>query len=132
MVIATDNHGAKSESRFTYFSTVDAPTDTFAKAAPGDGAMDIPTSPSLSWGLTLRGASYEYCYDSTINNSCDGSWTSVGPETSVRLSRLSGQTQYEWQVRAVTQDGLVYANDGSWWRLSTTNLYLAMLPILTK
>jgi len=88
----------------------------FGKLAPANGSV-IPPSPSttLSWETSGGALSYEYCVDTTNNNSCDTGWVSTGTATSATASLPSGTTTYFWQVRARTSAGTTEANAGTWW-----------------
>ncbi len=72
---------------FWSFTTGSAP-GAFAKTAPANGATGVSTSPTLSWGTASGATGYEYCYDTSNDNTCS-SWTSSGASTSVALSGLS-------------------------------------------
>jgi hypothetical protein len=100
------------------FTTMPLP-GAFGKTAPANGAIDQPTDLSLSWGTSPDAVSYEYCYDTVNNNSCDGSWTDVGTSTSTNLSGLDMGASYFWQVRAVNPEGSTQADGGSWWGFTT-------------
>jgi hypothetical protein len=91
---------------------------SFSKTSPANGAPNQPTNPTLSWGSSSGAASYEYCYDSTNNNACDGNWTSTGSNTSVNLSGLINGTTYYWQVQARNAAGPMEAA-GGWWSFTT-------------
>ena len=108
-----------NEGTWWSFATQVALPGTFSKNNPSNGATGQPTNPTLSWGSSSGAASYEYCVDTTNNSSCDGSWTSVGSNTSVGLSGLSNGTTYYWQVRARNATGTRDANGGTWWSFTT-------------
>jgi hypothetical protein len=99
----------------------------FNKASPGNGATGIATAPTLSWNASSGALSYQYCFDLSNDNICNGSggaggtttWTSVGANTSVGISGLNQNTTYFWQVRAVNAGGDTYANSGAWWYFAT-------------
>ena len=96
------------------------PPGAFSKTAPVDGASGIGASTTLSWGAASGATSYEYCYDTTVNSSCAGSWTNVGTATSANISGLTTATLYNWQVRAVNANGNTEANAPTWWTFTTT------------
>jgi hypothetical protein len=104
----------------------------FSKTAPTNGATGLSASPTLSWGTSTGATGYEYCYDTTNDNSCT-SWTSAGTNTSLTLSGLSPDTTYYWQIRANNSSGTTYA-DGSgiaFWSFTTnpaSDVSLAINP----
>lgn len=108
-----------STTAFWSFSTAAPAPGAFGKSAPANGASVQPTTPTLTWAASSGAARYEYCYDTTSNGSCDGTWTSVGTATSAALSGLSAATTYSWQVRAVNATGTTNANSGTWWSFTT-------------
>jgi hypothetical protein len=121
---------AKKDSQITYangsettlwsFTTMTTPPAAFNKSAPANGATDISTSPSLSWGTSTGATSYEYCYDTSNDDDCTG-WSSTGTATSIALSGLSDGTTYYWQVRANNTGGITYANgsETAYWSFTT-------------
>ncbi len=94
----------------------------FSKTAPANGATGQPTSLSLTWGTSADAASYEYCFDTSNNSTCNASWVNVGNLTSAALSGLATGTTYSWQVRAVNTQGNTDANGGTWWTFTTQPL----------
>ncbi len=101
--------------------TLPAP-GAFVKSSPANGAISVAVAPMLSWGLSIDQTDYEYCYDSTINGTCNAAWTSTSNLTSVVLSGLNYSTQYEWQVRAINATDTIEANGGIWWTFTTTSV----------
>jgi hypothetical protein len=89
----------------------------------------VTTSPTLTWGASSDATSYEYCYDTTNNDSCDTSWISAGGSTSVGLSGLTNNRTYYWQVRAINADGTTEADGGTWWTFTARNQTFADVPI---
>ena len=88
---------------------------SFNKSSPVDGATtDQAANLTLSWGSSLGASAYEYCYDTTDDGTCSGTWTSTGNTTSVVLSGLGASTTYYWQVRARNDGGTLGADNGSW------------------
>ena len=81
------------------------PPGAFSKTAPANGTTELSVNPSLSWGSSTNANSYEYCYDTTNNASCDTAWNSVGTATSTVLSGLIERTKYYWQLRAIGSSG---------------------------
>jgi murein DD-endopeptidase MepM/ murein hydrolase activator NlpD len=102
------------------FRTVDLPP-AFAKIGPANGLTGQPTALTLSWQTASTADSYEYCYDTTNNNTCDGNWLAE-PTTSVLISGLAGATNHYWQVRARNMAGTTDANGGAWWSFRTVDL----------
>jgi hypothetical protein len=93
--------------------------EAFTKSGPPNGATNQPVNPTLSWGTSNGAASYEYCYDTTNDGACSGSWTNTGASLSVNLIGLSPGATYHWQVRAVNEGGITYSDNGTWWSFTT-------------
>jgi hypothetical protein len=96
----------------------------FNKLSPVDGAYGPAAGLTLSWESISGADAYEYCYDTTNNDLCDGSWVDMGLATSAAISGLNVSTTYYWQVRATNAVGTTYANGGAgtgtWWALKTS------------
>ncbi len=103
--------------------------DGFEKSSPPN-TTGTPLSPdvTLDWTETLGVSRYEYCVDTTNDQSCDDdNWISTGLDSSVELFDLSSDTVYYWQARAKNQYGYRYANDPDpddemiegWWAFKT-------------
>jgi hypothetical protein len=90
----------------------------FGKSAPANLSAQ-PVNPTLAWAASAGAESYEYCYDTTDNGACDGSWTSAGTSVSAALGGLANSTVYFWQVRAVNAGGTTDADGGTWWSFTT-------------
>jgi Divergent InlB B-repeat domain len=103
------------------FTTGTSSANAFGKTSPANGATGQPSNPTLTWGTSSGASKYQYCVDTTNNNSCDNSWTNVGTATSAVLSGLSLNTTYYWQVRSLDGNGNVIAkaDNGTWWSFST-------------
>lgn len=104
---------------YGYHASGSAP-GAFSKSGPGNGATGVSTSPTLSWGGSSGASSYEYCYDTSNDNACNG-WTPVGSSTSVGLSGLANGATYFWHVRASNATGVTYSQGSStaFWSFST-------------
>lgn len=87
----------------------------FTKYGPGNGASVSSSSVTIVWGSSTGATSYQYCYDTVNNSTCDSSWNYVGTSTMASLSGLSNGTTYYWQARANGSSGSVDANGGTWW-----------------
>ncbi len=83
--------------------------DPFSKVNPLSGSIDQEFNLTLYWEASNFANSYEYCMDTSNDNSCSG-WTSTGGNAYVSLSGLSSELTYYWQVRARNDDGITYAN----------------------
>jgi hypothetical protein len=122
-----------SSNAFWSFTTAVNPPAAFNKTSPGNGAVNQSTSPSLNWSVSSGAISYDYCYDTSNDNTCSN-WTSSGSATSITLDGLADATTYYWQVRANNAGGTVWADWGSWWSFSTSSQkpYLSFLPVILR
>jgi hypothetical protein len=102
-----------SSTAFWSFKT-SPPPGAFNKTAPANNALKQSTNPTLKWGASVGATSYEYCYDTINNNTCDTSWGNT-TLTSAAPSNLNNNTTYYWQVRAVNASGTIEANASVWW-----------------
>jgi len=94
--------------------------ETFSKSYPSSGLSDMPLDVTLSWAAANRAVSYEYCLDTTNNNSCDSIWLNVGTNTSASVTGLAANTTYYWQARAKSSNGKITdANSNTWWSFNT-------------
>lgn len=95
------------------------PPGAFGKSGPANNAVEQPTSVTLSWDASTNAASYEYCYDTTNDNTCTA-WIGAGAAQSAGLSGLSAGTTYYWHVRA-NGSGTTYANGSAmaFWNFTT-------------
>ncbi|GEM_PF-1615567 len=110
-----------SSTAFWSFTTGGVP-GAFNKSSPSNGAANQPTSLTLAWGSSSNASSYEYCYDTSNNNTCNGSWVNNGTSTSVPVSGLSLATTYYWHVRAVNSFGTTYSDSNAWWSFTTGDI----------
>ena len=116
-----NNDGNENPFNFSIQGTGVNPPGAFTKLLPLNGAIEVSTSPALSWSASTQVSRYEYCIDQTPDNACT-TWIDNGTSTTVGLSGLSSVTTYYWHVRAVNIAGTTYA-DGSgtaFWGFTTT------------
>ena len=97
--------------------------EVFSKSSPSNGATNInKNNAQLFWTASAGADRYEVCW-SVNSGSCSGSsssgWTDTGTSTSVKLPKLSGNTTFYWQVRAVNSSGTTVADGGTEWRFAT-------------
>src|SRR5262249_51165883 len=97
---------------------------SLSKSSPGNGSNGQHHVPKLQWGTVSGATSYEYCVDTTNNSVCDGSWISVGTQTSAVVGGLNNATTYFWQVRARNNAGTTEANGGAWWSFTTSPIHV--------
>ncbi len=111
-----------SPTAFWSFTVRPSPPGTFNKISPPNNSLEQSTNPVLSWENSDGATDYEYCYDTTNDNSCTN-WTSNGNNTSKTLSGLSKNTTYYWQTRATNESGTTYANGDqtAFWSFTTHN-----------
>ena len=91
----------------------------FGKISPLDAATNIPQAPTLTWASSMGADDYEYCIDTSDNDTCDATWVFVDGETTAALDNLVFDTTYYWHVRANNSGGTTYADDNGWWVFST-------------
>ena len=101
------------------FTTGDVP-GSFSKWLPGNNSNAEPVILNLSWNSNGSSTdTYQYCLDTTNNNTCDTNWISTGTSTGLTIGSLSPSTPYYWQVRAVNSNGSTEADGGAWWAFTT-------------
>ena len=98
------------------------PPGAFGKSGPANNAVGQPTSVTLSWDASTNATSYEYCYDTTNDNTCS-TWIGAGAAQSVGLSGLSAGTTYYWHIRA-NGSATTYANGSAmaFWNFTTAGV----------
>lgn len=103
------------------FTTLQNPSlpGPFYKLTPADADTNVPVnSLALTWSTSNLATSYQYCYDTVNNNTCDRSWAGASG-LSASVSGLSYDTTYYWQVRAVNAGGTVQADFATWFSFHT-------------
>lgn len=124
----------ETEDTTTYFVT--GPTDppsVFNKIIPTDGSFIFSTNSTLVWETSSPIFNYEYCYDTTDDNSCSY-WIDNGNSPSVSISDLVLGNTYYWHVRAKNTGGVTYSNGSefAFWKFTTSSGFPVYLPIVTK
>lgn len=111
----------RTATRALSIAIVSAPTlpGAFAKSTPKNNAKNLATAVSIGWTASANASSYEYCYDTSNNSACNGTWVSTGTARSASVTALARNTTYYWQVRAVNAAGTTLGNSGTWWKFST-------------
>jgi hypothetical protein len=114
--------------------TVIVPPGAFQRISPVEGAEDLNTNLKLVWEGSGEADGYEYCYDTSNDDACEGdNWVDVGMNTSVSLSGMEINTDYWWQVRAYNEAGQTLAHDPAtqeeWGRFATglNRVYIPMI-----
>jgi hypothetical protein len=133
-LVVTDSLGSSSQPDLVFITAYPgALPAAFGKSSPANGAAAQPTSLTLSWGSSAGAASYQYCLDTSNDNTCSGSWTSTGTSTSAAISGLNQGTAFFWQVRAVNAVGNTQADGETWWSFTTqTQGSRIFIPLLLK
>ncbi|MBI5952879.1 MAG: hypothetical protein HY865_14575 [Chloroflexi bacterium] len=108
-----------------------APPSAFNKTSPVNGATNQPVNVTLSWSESAGAASYEYCYDTTNNNSCT-TWVNNGASTTKLLNGLTHGLTYYWHVRVKNPSGIVYSDTSATAFWSFTIDSLPSAPVLTS
>jgi hypothetical protein len=88
----------------------------FGKSSPGNTTAGLTSDVTLSW-LTLEGATYRVCVDTSNNSACDTGWRTALGWSSIGYAGLANGTYY-WQVLADTSAGTTQADGGAWWSLT--------------
>jgi predicted secreted protein len=98
------------------------PPAAFGKISPDDADHKPLTGIQLDWEDSMGASSYQYCYDTTLDGVCTGSWISTGATSQVGPLNFAGGAAYEWQVKALNSSGTTYADDEVNWTFSTISL----------
>ena len=93
--------------------SVSATPPLFGKLTPANGAIDLGSSVTVQWS-PVADAGYYVCWDTTNNNTCDGTWWPNGAAAARTLTGLPSGT-YDWQIRALRSSGVTDADNGTWW-----------------
>jgi subtilisin-like proprotein convertase family protein len=117
--VAGTTYSSGGASSFWSFTTMPAPV-AFNMSSPANGATGLSSNPTLTWSPSPNAASFEYCIDTTDDDSC-ANWISTGTSTSVALSGLAAGTAHFWHVRAVNGVATVYAGGSAaaFWSFTT-------------
>jgi hypothetical protein len=120
-VDASNNYTYADSNNWWQFTTIQNALlpGAFNKLSPGDAQTDLPVmSLVLTWSVSHLATSYQYCYDTVNNNTCDSSWVGVSG-LSTTVNGLAYDTTYYWQVNAVNASGSVQADYGTWFSFHT-------------
>ena len=117
-VTATNGAGSTVASNAGLtFTTEEAPVTTappgsFSLSSPSNGASDLSTSPTLSWGASSNASNYNVLVSTSSNLSNPIISQSTG-STSLNANGLSYSTTYYWGVTATNSEGgAVASNNG--------------------
>ncbi len=107
-------------------NTASATTDpcmplAFGKISPINTAPSEGSAPTLNWETSDNASGYSYCVDSIDNDVCDTAWINTS-STSAALSGLTPGTTYYWQVRAENSSSSLYADGGTWWSFTASEV----------
>ena len=104
------------------FTTLPAGPGSFSKSRPTNGAPNVSIFTGLEWEPSSGATSYEFCIDTSDNNTCNTRWQSTGSFNFGKpTNSLEYTTTYYWQVRASNTSGSTEADGGAWWSLTTTD-----------
>jgi len=122
-------NAASSWSRVTELEAWTVATGTvptaLVKTAPVSGSSTASSSATLAWSGGSGATSFEYCVDTTNNNTCDTSWVST-TALSATVNTLVQNTTYYWQARARNATGVTDADGGTWSSFTTVGLNIAV------
>ena len=96
-----------------------APPAAFGKLTPTNNATGQATTVLFEWQSSSGATTYQYCLDTSLNSTCNSTWTDLGSAIAAVSNPLAAGTTYEWQVRAQNTGGTTLANGGTWWRFTT-------------
>jgi|GEM_PF-1506500 S-layer homology domain. len=99
---------------FTTKGSTNVPPAAFAKTLPSNAATGQSVTPTLVWQTSSNATTYEYCLDTTNNNICDNNWVSTTGTFATLMTGIGANITYYWQVRAINNAGVAYANSGTW------------------
>lgn len=102
-VNATNTGGTSGWSTVWSFTTIPPPPAASTVASPTDGAIDMDTSPVLSWNPASGATSYTLQW--STNSSFTGADSATISSTSYTVSGLLRSTTYYWRVRAENAGG---------------------------
>ena len=105
----------------TWNVTVAIPPAGFSKIQPVNNSIGALPSLILSWESSAGATSYQYCLDTTNDNTCSA-WTDAPLNTQAIPSGLNYVTTYYWQVRACNTV-CTYANSDTSWNFTTNDQY---------
>jgi predicted secreted protein len=108
------------------------PPAAFGKTSPANAAYNPLTGLQLDWEDSTGASSYQFCYDTTLDGICTGSWISTGATSQVGPLNFAGGATYEWQVKALNSSGTTDADDGVYWTFSTISLTPSWTQITTN
>ncbi len=123
VILREDTGDARVKVDWSTDTSVCPSPGAFSKNSPLNEVTGQPDSLTLSWNSSSGATGYAYCYDSLDNNICDRAWVSTGTDTSANISGLNSGSTYFWQVRAANNQGVIYADDGTWWHFTTIPCY---------
>jgi hypothetical protein len=93
----------------------------FGKVGPANGTgQGVAGAMTLTWQQSSGATSYEYCYDLVDDAVCNGSWVST-TAASAAIMVAGDSTPVFWQVRARNGAGVTEADNGAWWRFTTSD-----------
>ncbi len=104
----------------TFTATLGPLPGSLHKKSPGNAATGQSTAPTLSWSPSRNATGYQYCVDTSNNDTCNSSWVSTRTSTHATLSGLKAGTSYYWQVKASSAHGTVAADNAAWYTFTVS------------